>query len=51
MGADQVTYHGRFRDEKGWYDEIRDTLINDFLSLGLKAEEPYWCKETKSWGV
>lgn len=39
MGADLVTYKGRFKDKKGRYEEIRDTLISGFNEIGLEPEE------------
>ena len=36
-----VSYHGRFKDEKGRYEEIRDILINDLIELGLDVVDSY----------
>ena len=47
MDADQATYHGRFRNEKKSYAEIRDELINGFSVLRLKPDKGFSFDDAK----
>lgn len=49
MSADCVRYHGRFKTDKSRYEEIKDTLIKDFIELKLEPDEGFWSDDVNGW--
>jgi len=48
MSADNVSYNARFKTDKSNYEEIKNTLIKDFINLGLEPDE-YFEDDVKGW--
>lgn len=51
MSADCVVYHGRFKDEKKRYTELKEELINGFIKLELEPDELLNSKDARLWKI